>query len=214
MSRIRRRATKQLPSVLLTLLSIIQAIAIESLWGRTMDHPEFFGLTWVALIGWLQVAVTLSVIILIWLIYVALVMRFRWTPAFADSALPFVVGISQFVLIGFTVPGQLGIWCVALGMLSAIAMIIDYRFLRRARQDPRNSEFFDNVLPATWLDYATQILFAIFAVIAGLFIQMTGHNGWFAITTLVVAFVAIVYNFWLQAHFWNKSMGFESKGSE
>jgi hypothetical protein len=213
MNKIRRRATKQLPSVLLTLLSIIQAIAIESLWERTMQHPEFFNASWIALIGWLQIGITLAVIVLIWLIYVALVMRFRWTPAFADSALPFVVGIAQFLLIELTIPGRLGVWCMGLGALSLIAMAIDYRFVKRARSDSRNSEFFSVVQSATWRDFAPQISFAVLAIAAGIIIHVTGHNGWFAVLTLVLAIAALIYNLWLQAHFWNKSMGQDDEQS-
>lgn len=95
MSKIRRRATKQLPSVLLTLLSIIQAIALESLWERTIHRQEFFEASWIATLGWLQVTVTFSVIVLIWIVYIALLMRFRWTPALTDLALPFAVGIAH-----------------------------------------------------------------------------------------------------------------------
>ena len=149
MTRIRRRATKQLPSVLLTLLSIIQAIALESLWERTIHRQEFFEASWIATLGWLQVTVTFSVIVLIWIVYIALLMRFRWTPALTDLALPFAVGIAQFALIELTSPARLGEWCLGLAALAVIAMAIDFRFIRRARRDPRNREFFDNVLPAS-----------------------------------------------------------------
>ena len=84
MSKIQRRATKQLPSVLLTLLSIIQAIALETLWDRTIHRPEFFEASWIATLGWLQVTVTFLVIVLVWIVYIALLMRFRWTPALID----------------------------------------------------------------------------------------------------------------------------------
>ena len=207
MDKIRNRAIEHLPSVLLTLLSIIQALALESLWESTIHRPEFFDWSWMAFLGWLQAIVTLLVIVLIWLIYVALVMRFRWTPAFADLALPFVVGIGQLALIEFTAPSMLGPWCLALGILGATTMAIDYRFVRCARLDEQNKEFFDNVLPATWRDFAPQISFVIFAIGAGVIILATGHNGWFALATLLFALIAMVHITWIQTYFWNKSMG-------
>ncbi len=206
MNRIRRRATKQLPSVLLTLLSIIQAIALESLWERTIHRQEFFEASWIATLGWLQVTVTFSVIVLIWIVYIALLMRFRWTPALTDLALPFAVGIAQFALIELASPARLGEWCLGLAALAVIAMAIDFRFIRRARRDPRNREFFDNVLPATWRDHAPQFCFVLFAIGAGAYIIVTKHNGWFAFLTLMISIASLAYNGWLQVHFWNKSM--------
>ena len=207
MNRIRRRATKQLPSVLLTLLSIIQAIALESLWDRTIHRPEFFEASWIATLGWLQVTVTFSLIVLIWVVYIALLMRFRWTPALTDLVLPFAVGIAQFALIELTHPARLGEWCLGLAVLAVIAVTIDFRFIRRARHDPRNKEFFDNVAPATWRDHAPQVCFVLFAFGAGVFLAMTRHSGWFAFLTLMISLVAVAYNSWLQVHFWNRSMG-------
>ncbi len=44
MSDIRDRAKEQLPSVLLTLMSIIQALALEFLWEYVREAPRAF--TW------------------------------------------------------------------------------------------------------------------------------------------------------------------------
>jgi hypothetical protein len=89
MDSIRNRAKKRFPTVLLTLLSIVQALALEFLWGHSRHRPELYEATSGALIGWLQIAATLNVIILIWLAYASMVMRFRWTPTTADSVWPF-----------------------------------------------------------------------------------------------------------------------------
>ncbi len=50
MDNIRNRARENFPSVLLTLLSIIQAIALESLWDHARDRPELYGYSWDALL--------------------------------------------------------------------------------------------------------------------------------------------------------------------
>ncbi len=55
MNSIRMRAREQFPSVLLTLLSIIQAIALESLWDHARHRPELYSVSWDALLGWLQI---------------------------------------------------------------------------------------------------------------------------------------------------------------
>lgn len=206
MTEIRRRASRQLPSVLLTLLSIIQAIAIDALWSRTVARSEFFELSSIAVLGWLQTLITLLVIILIWAVHVRLVMRFRWTPSLNDVILPFVVGIAEFALIEVADPGLLGQWCLAAALTAAVGAVIDLRFLRRARRDPRNREFFDEVLPATWRDYLPQIITVLLVVSAAVFILATGYVGWFSFVPLLIAIAAITYSFRMEVHFWNRSM--------
>ena len=59
MNTIRIRAKDQLPMVLLTLLSIVQALALELLWGYVSSETYLYESSWLALIGWLEVAATL-----------------------------------------------------------------------------------------------------------------------------------------------------------
>ena len=73
MESIRNRARENLPSVLLTLLSIVQAIALETLWEHTIHRQEIFEVSLTATLGWLQITVSLLIIILVWLVYVGLV---------------------------------------------------------------------------------------------------------------------------------------------
>jgi len=207
MRKIRSRASRQLPSVLLTLLSIIQAIALDGLWNRTVARSEFFELSSTAVLGWLQTVVTLSTIILIWAVHVRLVMRFRWTPSLYDVILPFVVGIAEFALIAVTDPGLLGQWCLALALAIIVGMAIDLRFLRRARRDPRNSEFFDEVSPSTWRDYLAHIFTVLFLISAAVFILATGYIGWFSFVPPLIVFAAIACTLHMEVHFWSRSMG-------
>ena len=93
MKSIRDRARQKFPSVLLTLLSIVQAVALEKLWEQSRLRPDLFDATWMTLLSWLQLTATLLAIIFIWLLYVGLVMRFRFTPVLSDLILPFFVGL-------------------------------------------------------------------------------------------------------------------------
>ena len=67
MKQIRDRARKIFPSVLLTLLSIVQAIALETLWEASRQRADLFEPSLPAVIGWLQLAATLLIIIFIFL---------------------------------------------------------------------------------------------------------------------------------------------------
>lgn len=191
----------------MTLLSIIQAIALESLWQEVAGREDLDEWSIISVLSWMQVAATLLVIVLVWIAYVALAMRFRWTPVLTDTALPFVVGISQFVLIELMHPAQLGQWCYALAVVASVGVAIDYRFMRRARRDPRNSEFFDTVQPATWRDFAPQIASVLFLLAAGTAIVLTTFDGWLGIATLVVTVLILTHNVYLQSVYWNRSMG-------
>ena len=207
MDTIKNRARKQFPAVLLTLLSIVQAIALESLWNKLVSHPDLFAPTLQALQIWLQFTISLGVIILLWLTYVGLTLRFRWTPAFSDSVLPFLIGLVEFLLIELIEPGKLGLWMLTLAVVAVLSITIDFRLMRRARQDPDNSEFFDSVLPATWRDFISQVLAVAFAISAGLWLIVDETHTWFSVLTLLVALAAVLQNAFLQASYWRKTIG-------
>lgn len=141
MDSIRDRARENFPSVLLTLLSIVQAIAFESLWQHSRNRPELYEASSTALLGWLQITTSLGIIILIWLTYVVLVMRFRFTPTIMDLTLPFFIGLIEFLMVEMTVLDKLGQWFLELALVSALMNFLNHRFYRRARHDPDNQEF-------------------------------------------------------------------------
>ena len=95
MDSMRNRAKEIFPMVLLTLLSIVQALALEFLWDHTRQRADLFELSVAVIPGWLQIAATLNVIVIIWLMYAGMLMRFRWTPTTMDSIFPFVIGLIQ-----------------------------------------------------------------------------------------------------------------------
>ena len=96
MRSMQQRAKALMPSMLLTLLSIIQALALELLWSRLTASEHLWRFDWVALLGWLQMSAVLLGIIEIWLMYTSLVLRLRWTPSTRDSVIPFVIGLLEF----------------------------------------------------------------------------------------------------------------------
>ena len=84
MNSIRVRAKEHFPTVLLTLVSIVQALALELLWSHLHEADYLFRLSWIAVISWIQIAATVIGIVLIWVIYSGNVIRFRWVPSTGD----------------------------------------------------------------------------------------------------------------------------------
>ena len=145
MSDIRDRAKEHLPSVLLTLMSIIQALALEFLWEVVRVAPRVF--TWDAVLEWLQITATMLGILQLWMFYTSAAMRFRWTPTTQDLLFPFLIGVLEFTLIDLT-GGHLALWFWTLAGLYALAAWDAQIVMVRARKDPDNREFFRTVRPA------------------------------------------------------------------
>ena len=172
MSIIRNRAKNNFPMVLLTLLSIVQAIAFELLWAALHDHPEFYQLSWDALIAWVRVATTLFGIILIWSSYATNVMRFRWAPSSSDTMFPFLIGIVQFTMIDHLGTEDTAVWLFCMAVLFALMTWISHHDMSRARQYEENSEFFDRRGKAKLRDFLPSIL----VVVGTCFFELSPEN--------------------------------------
>jgi hypothetical protein len=207
MKSVRDRATDMFPMVLLTLLSIVQALALEFLWDHTRQRVDLFELSLAVLPGWLQIAATFNVIIIIWLMYAGMLMRFRWTPTTTDSIFPFLVGIIQFLMIDLMGTENFPLWIIVLALTFGCLVYIDHRAMRRARLHRSNEEFFNLYAPATLQDFVPQI--AMFALIlsAGIWMQFSEHVGWFRVAVLMGVFIAIGYEMHKTAVYWKDSMG-------
>ena len=55
-SLVRARAKAQMPTVLLTLLSILQALALELLWTHIREHGYLMTTSWGAALSWQDLA--------------------------------------------------------------------------------------------------------------------------------------------------------------
>ena len=207
MKSIRDRAKKRFPTVLLTLLSIVQALALEFLWDHSRHRPELYEATATAMLGWLQIAASLNVVILIWLAYAGMVMRFRWTPTTADSIWPFFVGLIQFQMIDLMGTENLGRWLVVLAILFALMNQVNHHAMKRARQDKANSEFFDQFSPATFKDFIPLYVTVAVLMIAGGLLWNSDNSGWPAIVALLVTALGLANEVRNAAKYWRVSMG-------
>jgi hypothetical protein len=203
---IRNRATDLFPSVLLTVLSMIQALALELLWTRLRESPYLWSGGWDALLGWSQVAAMLLGFLVVWLFYVSTVMRFRWLPSLQDSVVPFGIGILEFTLIDLMGPDSLGPWFYVLALVFAASTWASHAISRRARQDPANWEFFDSVQPATIRDFVPSISAIGGLGLLGLVLHISGSQGWLAFGSILVAVAALAYQIEVTRRYWDRSI--------
>jgi hypothetical protein len=207
MRDVRDRARDLLPSVLLTFLSIVQALALEFMWTSLRESPQLWSTGWVSLIGWIQMSAVALGILLVWLFYTSLVMRFSWVPSMRDSVLPFAIGLLEFTLIDLAGSDELAAWFYTLASVFAVSTWTSHIIFVRARRDPSNSEFFAHFEPARLPDFLGSI-----GVVAGLFVigivlQVTGSRGWLALCGLLAANAALVWQIAVARRFWHMSIG-------
>jgi len=207
MKSMRDRAADMFPMVLLTLLSIVQALALEFLWDHARKRDDLFELSIAVIPDWLQIAATFNVIIIIWLMYAGMLMRFRWTPTTMDSIFPFLVGLIQFLLIDMMGTEYFALWIIVLALTFGSLEFINHRAMKRARQDGANSEFFDQYAPATIRDFVPQIRMFVTWLLAGIWMEISGYLGWIRVVVLLGVFVAIGYETHKTAAWWKDSMG-------
>lgn len=200
------RAKDLLPTVILTVLSMIQALALELFWSRIEESPFLWEFGPDALVGWLQLLVMLVGILLIWVFYVSFVLRFTWLPSLEDTLLPFLVGLFEFAMIDLVRPGLLAPWFVLLAAVYATATLGSHLTLRLARQDPANDYFFNQLEPAGWRDYRGTIAVVSLLLLLGLVIWLSGHNVWLSMLALLVALAAMIRQLLVAKHYWMHSL--------
>ena len=163
MNKSRARALAQFPSVLLTLISIIQALALELLWAKVTGTESLFRTDMTALVNWGMVSVSLLGILQIWIMYSSMVMGFVWLPGLRDSIFPFIIGLQEFMLVTLIGTEYEGLWLLVLASIFLSANIITHLSFKRARQEPENEQFFRTRKPATWRDFkwASTVIFSL-----------------------------------------------------
>jgi hypothetical protein len=201
------RAKDQWPQVVVTLLSIVQALALELLWDHVNDRDYLHHFSWPAVLGWAEVGATLVGVVLIWVIYSTMTMRFRWVPTIRDLVFPFVIGIIELSLIASLGVATLGIWFLLLALVYAAMAWESQMLMRRARLDGENEIFFQYVPPATMRDFVPVFVTVTFLALVGVYLWLTGDQGAIAFVALVAANGGLAYQLWLNNHFWRRSVG-------
>lgn len=198
----RDRVKQRWPMVLLTLVSIIQALALETLWSELVEEGEVFLAGLPGIIAALQVVIVLIAIVLVWVFFAQLVMRFVWFPGLRDSLAPFAIGLVEFVLAEFVGAGQYGVWIALLAFAFLVAHLVLLSAFARAAEEPENGGFFVAVQARpVWQRHGPTLGFtALLLLVAGV-VQLTAS----AVVTLValcLVLLLLLAQLWLQRVYW------------
>lgn len=207
METMRSRAKAHLPHVLLTLLSIIQALALELFWSEVHTLDVLFTLSWPAVSTWIQVTATFLGILVIWVVYATTVMRFSWVPGISDSVVPFFVGLLQFVLIESIGMASAGSWFISLALIFALMHGESHLIMRRARRDPDNVEFFRQINPATWKDSIPPLLMVFGLLGCGAFVLTLPDSPGVIAFGFSASVLLLIWHLVFMAMFWKRTMG-------
>lgn len=203
----KERAKELVPALILTLLSMIQALALELFWSRVEASGYLWQWNWEAAIGWLQVLVVLEGILLIWVLYVSFVLRFSWLPSLEDTLLPFAIGLLEFALIDLTAPHLVGPWMLVLAVIFALALVGTRATLLRAERDPANAYFFaHHTMNKDWRTYIHTGSSIIGLTLIGLGIWLFDPAPWIHTLALVAAFGAVAFQYLQARAYWLHSL--------
>lgn len=200
------RAKEHFPMVLLTLLSIVQALALELLWTHVRGADYLFMTGWATTLHWIQIASTFLGLILIWVVYASNTMRFRWVPVTSDSVYPFFIGVIEFMLIESLGPNEAGQWLILMALIYAVMVRVSHKTMQRARQDSENDVFFNDYAPATMRDFAPQIAIVGVQALAGVYLWVSGDEGVIAALAMLAAAAVLVWQFYKTALFWEHTV--------
>ena len=206
MNTMRERAKEHFPTVLLTLLSIVQALALELLWGHVVGTEYLYSASWTALLSWVQIVATFMGLVLIWVVYGSNVTRFSWVPSTSDSVFPFLIGVLEFLLVETLGPDTVGPWLVFMAVIFGAMNWIAHSTMVRARRDKDNADFFREVPPAQWQDFTGEAAIVGSMALAGAYMWSSGHQGGLAMAALVGTLVLLSLQYVQSAKFWRSSV--------
>lgn len=206
MSAMRDRTKEHFPMVLLTLLSIVQALALELLWSHVRESTYLFDFSLAAAISWVQIAATFLGLVIIWVVYASNAMRFRWVPATSDSVYPFVIGVMEFMLVETLAPDKTGLWMLLMALIFGTMVVVSHRTMKRARADGDNAAFFDRYRPATWRDFVASATFVSVFALTGVYLLLSSNAGIPALLSVSATFGILAWQFHASASFWRRTV--------
>ena len=206
MSVIRNRAQAQFPSVLLTLISIIQALALELLWSEITQSSFLWEITRESIVAWAMIGASLLAILQIWVMYTTLVMGFTWAPSLRDSIFPFVIGIQEFMLVTLISDEFSANWLYVLASIYITANWVSHITFRRARRQSENSQFFVGRKPATLRDFRWAMAIICTLTTFGIVVDLAGNANWVPLFAAVLANVTIIFSIFSSRRLWKVLM--------
>jgi len=162
----RRHIKESFASTYLTIISIIQGVALSALYSVVEPRYEHFGIA-----QWIMVAATLLLIIATWHLFMINALAFKWVLSLMDSLVPFLLGtLELFVIECITLDQQT--WLLAL-LVYYGATIPAYLNLRiRAVHDPDNQAVI-GVIKKSWRWFHRWIYVTVVAQLSLWFASLT-----------------------------------------
>ncbi|PCI82159.1 MAG: hypothetical protein COB20_00710 [SAR86 cluster bacterium] len=207
MNKMKARAQAQFPTVLLTLISIIQALALELMWSKIVESEWLWNFDLQALIGWGMILVVFLGILQVWVMYSAMVMGFIWQPYLRDSIIPFIIGIQEFMLVTLIGEEFNTLWLYVLGSIFITGNWVSHSSFRRARQEPENDEFFGKMKPATLRDFWPVMSIVTVLIVFGIAIDVAQSQTWLPLVALIIANIILVFQIFMSRRLWRSIMG-------
>lgn len=212
MQETRNRAKELSPTLILTLLSIVQALALEVLWSTVRETAFLWEGGMHAAVGWAQIGIALQGIVVLWVAYVGLVVRFVWVPRVHDVVVPFALGVLEFALASVIDPDWLVAWLVALAALFVVGTVTNATIFKAASELEDNREHFDvlvkedpNAFGFVAL-YAPLALFVALILVAAVLVAVFGPASYAALAALLLTNLVLVLQFVQIRHYWNRAL--------
>jgi hypothetical protein len=134
-------------------------------------------------------------------------MRFSWVPSISDSVVPFFVGILQFIMIESLGIDSASVWFASLAMVFAVMQIESHTIMRRARQDPDNAEFFQQINPATLRDAIRPAAMVLLLTGFAVYLSLRPDSPLVAAAGFTVSLGLLVSLMVFMNMFWKRTMG-------
>lgn len=201
-NRMRSRVMTQFPVILLTLISIIQALALELLWGTIVDGDYLWQWDLQAIVAWGSISVTMLGILQVWVLYSTLVLGFTWRPTMRDMLLPFLIGLLEFILVSLIGPDFSALWLYTLAGIFLFGNTVAHITFRRARREIENAAFFRGRSSATWRDFIWTFSNIFLLIILGMLYTALRSPDWIALTAMVFANLALLVQMVTSRRLW------------
>jgi hypothetical protein len=197
-----QRAIELFPSVLLSVLGVIQALAFELLWEEGLPGLARWRAIGATATGVLQITAVFLGAIVMWALYASLVLRLRWIPAIRDLVVPFVLGALQFALVELMAPETLPWWFTVLALIFALAMATNYgAYAAAARLDPTVVEAGQDLR-----SYAPSLAIVAGLAACGGLVAWTGPESPVAAAALLAANAGLVLQLFVLRRYWHRDL--------
>ncbi|HEX8674107.1 MAG TPA: hypothetical protein VF710_19570 [Longimicrobium sp.] len=197
------RAAELQPSIYLGLGGVIQSLALYFLLNSLDQQPHVFGAKGPDLAWWLRFGTAFLVIVLIWHEYAVGVVCFSWVWTVVDSAMPFLLGMSEFLLITHVRRGTMADWFWSLSVVSFVGGLSYLNQFIQAQRTPTSATVFEQIRAVRVISLVSSFVCCLAFLVAGCFananmvvadVQISVLKGVFLLAIVFLGTSAYTYN--------------------